>query len=243
MSDQVPDSATCLGCGYSLRGLPEAVCPECGRGFDPEDPTTFRRVPARPWWPFQANAPPRWQVVVLPALTVVYVYWSSEPGGLLASVGFGACVVIPLGLAGAAILALDFVGRIVAVKADRKRALSDRRERHRGGLWRWLVLPAFLAVILSAVLWPWPLQTRFHFSQPAFAQAVRRIQAGTDPNALRGRIGLYEVGYIHRYESGAIFFQTGLSGFDKVGIAYRPTDAPCRSRDKRLALSWFTEMW
>jgi hypothetical protein len=37
----VPDNARCLGCGYELRGLPEPVCPECGRAFDPGDPKTF----------------------------------------------------------------------------------------------------------------------------------------------------------------------------------------------------------
>jgi hypothetical protein len=31
----------CLTCGYILDGLPEARCPECGRGFDPADPETF----------------------------------------------------------------------------------------------------------------------------------------------------------------------------------------------------------
>jgi hypothetical protein len=34
----------CLGCGYILDGLPEPRCPECGRGFDPDDPETFSHV-------------------------------------------------------------------------------------------------------------------------------------------------------------------------------------------------------
>ena len=33
--------AICRGCGYALRGLSEAVCPECGRAFDPDDSSTF----------------------------------------------------------------------------------------------------------------------------------------------------------------------------------------------------------
>jgi hypothetical protein len=28
------DQLTCPGCGYALRGLPDNVCPECGREFD-----------------------------------------------------------------------------------------------------------------------------------------------------------------------------------------------------------------
>ncbi len=31
----------CLGCEYELVGLVENRCPECGRGFDASDPTTF----------------------------------------------------------------------------------------------------------------------------------------------------------------------------------------------------------
>ncbi len=31
----------CLTCGYILDGLPEPRCPECGRTFDPDDPTTY----------------------------------------------------------------------------------------------------------------------------------------------------------------------------------------------------------
>jgi len=31
----------CLDCGYILDRLPELRCPECGRAFDPGDPTTY----------------------------------------------------------------------------------------------------------------------------------------------------------------------------------------------------------
>jgi hypothetical protein len=31
----------CKGCGYWLRGLRDCRCPECGRAFDPKDPSTF----------------------------------------------------------------------------------------------------------------------------------------------------------------------------------------------------------
>ena len=34
------DHKRCLGCGYILDGLPEPVCPECGRIFDPVSPET-----------------------------------------------------------------------------------------------------------------------------------------------------------------------------------------------------------
>ncbi len=42
MEPKIPDTAVCLGCGYSLRGLPEERCPECGRSFSWNDATTYR---------------------------------------------------------------------------------------------------------------------------------------------------------------------------------------------------------
>jgi hypothetical protein len=44
----MPNAAVCRECGYSLRGLPDAVCPECGRRFDAGDPTTYRNAKAAP---------------------------------------------------------------------------------------------------------------------------------------------------------------------------------------------------
>jgi hypothetical protein len=36
-----PDNLRCLQCGYSLRGLDEARCPECGAGFGPQRKAEF----------------------------------------------------------------------------------------------------------------------------------------------------------------------------------------------------------
>jgi hypothetical protein len=40
-----PDNRFCLDCGYSLRGLLDPRCPECGRVFDPADPKTWSPRP------------------------------------------------------------------------------------------------------------------------------------------------------------------------------------------------------
>lgn len=39
----------CFGCDYILDHLTEPRCPECGRGFDPLDPGTYRTGDQRPW--------------------------------------------------------------------------------------------------------------------------------------------------------------------------------------------------
>ena len=42
----------CLDCKYSLQQLPANTCPECGRGFDPSNGSTFadslKRIPPLP---------------------------------------------------------------------------------------------------------------------------------------------------------------------------------------------------
>lgn len=50
--DQAVNSALqryCLDCAYSLIGLPENRCPECGREFDPADPRTFLKQLPGTW--------------------------------------------------------------------------------------------------------------------------------------------------------------------------------------------------
>ena len=52
----VPKAARCKNCGYSLRGLYDPRCPECGALFDPDDPTTYtvrhaRRLVDNRWIP------------------------------------------------------------------------------------------------------------------------------------------------------------------------------------------------
>src|SRR5690349_11519396 len=41
MGNNPSDERYCLKCGYSLRGLTDNHCPECGTEFDPENPSTF----------------------------------------------------------------------------------------------------------------------------------------------------------------------------------------------------------
>src|SRR5688572_19241830 len=38
----------CIACHYSLANLTEHRCPECGREFDPDDPSTYKKTPRTP---------------------------------------------------------------------------------------------------------------------------------------------------------------------------------------------------
>lgn len=68
-----PEFKRCLGCGYILDHLPEPRCPECGRGFDPDDPATYGPRPKDGWVLF-------WRVqltVYLMVIVVVVVFYAS----------------------------------------------------------------------------------------------------------------------------------------------------------------------
>jgi hypothetical protein len=72
----LPESATCLNCGYSLRGLTEPRCPECGVPFRPESPSTFRwGPPSAPWY-----ARSRVYLAIVTAVTVVAVSFPDKGG-------------------------------------------------------------------------------------------------------------------------------------------------------------------
>ncbi len=44
--DETSEHPRCCGCGYSLRGLDASACPECGRGYDLDDPSTYQLLPS-----------------------------------------------------------------------------------------------------------------------------------------------------------------------------------------------------
>jgi hypothetical protein len=72
-----PDAATCLGCGYALRGLTTWTCPECGREFHPNKPWTMQ-IPGAPHqrlW--RAMEPARWNVRAIRKLVIVLLVLSA----------------------------------------------------------------------------------------------------------------------------------------------------------------------
>jgi len=73
MTRQSGSSKYCLTCRYCLNHLESNECPECGRGFDPDDEKTFAYTPNRFSWP-------RWEL--LPALVLFVVFIVQTRGWL-----------------------------------------------------------------------------------------------------------------------------------------------------------------
>src|SRR3954463_16425522 len=72
---------TCWECGYSLKGLETHRCPECGRPFDPGDPSTMNMdTPVGPVAAFLMS-PPGWPLYVMTGVAVLLSVWvSAAPG-------------------------------------------------------------------------------------------------------------------------------------------------------------------
>lgn len=67
----------CLDCGYPLEKLAEPRCPECGKGFDPEDEKTFRYVAKK-----QRRHRLLWiWVVLLTLICIVTLFFEQSVGG------------------------------------------------------------------------------------------------------------------------------------------------------------------
>src|ERR1051326_3868290 len=72
-------AAFCIRCGYPLNGVVGRKCPECGRGFDPRDPSTWARGPGRVGrWLCRPPGFTDWALAVAAAMVTLWAY--SPPG-------------------------------------------------------------------------------------------------------------------------------------------------------------------
>lgn len=84
VTEQVVDNVErfCRDCGYSLQGLTECRCPECGQGFDPADARTYHtRGRSGPIIRFLLK-PLGWPTCLAAIVTLLMIGWAhSVPGG------------------------------------------------------------------------------------------------------------------------------------------------------------------
>jgi rRNA maturation protein Nop10 len=235
MTRYVPESARCLGCGYALRGLPDDNCPECGRAFDPADPSTYGKYRFESKWRRWAQAPGIGHIAVMVVLTLLTVDGRSSPLGM--PMLPLCCLMVPVWPA----LVLSFCMRAAATRADRQRAQRDRTARRRRGVWRWVVTP--VCVVLASSMWfdNWPLRLRFALSRDAFEQQVRLLRAKR-PTGRRVRydcfVGLYYVEFavVHR-RKGRVFFRVPPEFLGTSGFVYSPEEP--YGWDEGLPAGWY----
>ena len=231
-----PPAKRCLHCSYILDGLPENRCPECGRPFDPHDPRTYQLGHRRPFLQRWANPPPLWNLLIVALLTGATLTDMSRQIDASPIM----CCLAPLLVA---VLAGDYALRVAALITYRSRemphgnAIPSRRPR------RWIVPAVCVLLVVSAEVTRWPLRARFHFSRPAFEQATRNIQNGTQSNLGAQRIGLYHVQAVEVWPDGRICFVTGDTIGDPAGFEYNPANPPGNRMFPQLAPRWYAAVW
>jgi hypothetical protein len=212
----------CISCNYQLRGLVTPRCPECGREFDPNDPSTMnmgRKLSALDRF---VLGPIRWPVISLTAGATGFVLWLSRlPGGRktvpLAAIGV-------LGIVGLLWLVWPMMRAIVM-----KRTGWTRDQLTAGRKPRWVV-GAVVVFTAIAVYLNWPMQMAFWVSRPAMTSLANRILQS--PNFSHGDqwIGFYKVQDIRKASNGVkITVEENVPGRYSSGFIYLPQVDPKRS--------------
>jgi len=169
-------NGTCLTCGYSLRGLSDERCPECGRLFRASDPTTFRTFTDRWSWRRLARPPGKihlWTVVIS---TPLMLYAASLPPGTGAGLGLLGCAF----LVALIVIGMDYAIRCLSAVACRLLPVNDANRISRSSRRAWVATPICLLMLGSAVPFNWPMYFRFALSRNAFEAETKKLLAGVD---------------------------------------------------------------
>lgn len=185
-SRAAPVEKHCLNCGYDLRGLPEPRCPECGRGFDPDDPRTYF-IGRRPWWYRPEPLPSLLNLACIMVTTLWLLTLTSNPHESES----GACLFLPVLILG---FGIDYLLRLLSWFSSGLGPVSapgEPRTRRRRP-WR-LAVPALCGALAGIGLFTdWDSQARLALSRPALERAAAAVRAGQSVET-PGFIGLYWV--------------------------------------------------
>ncbi len=204
----IPNDASCLDCGYALRGLPRTVCPECGRAFVCDDPSTYQLPKQHLSWLTRelARPPSLLTIILLVTIALRDLYLASMPNA--EALEGRLDLLRPLILSA---LFGEYCLRIIAYKDDSIRRLQDRAQVRHRRRWRWGALPLCIVFICLTVIQHWPMKVRFWMSRSAFEQMQARVEAGeTEPEGYVW-VGLYKVGI--DYNDGKACFRTKGGGW------------------------------
>lgn len=221
MAATPPNSAIiCIKCGYQLRSLPSNICPECGRSFDPKDPSTFltegyrshfaRKVTTPPGKPLLAST------IIAAAMGVIAL--SAPTGGnlmfFLAAAAFAICTIIWWSFR-----ILLAIGYVVAKRAPKSGLTISWR--------RWVILPLVFGLVLVLAATQVLVRVRFELSRHQLEAAARRSAGESDQIVYDHMIGLYHIGRGRLLADGSVELTLPTYGFfSATSFLYAPGNKP-----------------
>ncbi len=196
MSAVAPSEPLCINCNYPLAQLPDAKCPECGRAFDPADPSTFnptRQAIGR--LSRFALAAPVWPVLLIATVTFPWYFWklrephvSCNPPHLFEDVGLLLLTCLAV--------SIPRLLQLVLRLAIRDRFGAAAFLVHLRSRWpAWPFILTLLVIALMTLARQWPLTWAFNLSQPALdALADQALANPSSANTIAAtKVGLFRI--------------------------------------------------
>ncbi len=223
------EEALCLGCNYPLRGLPANRCPECGRGFDPDDARTINV--GRPIPPFVRSwlKPPGWPLnLSVSALALWMLYSFRFPGHDLFDGMIWVCAASLIG-------AVWFVRLLIywALRARYRQRMLPRI-----GL-RWATGPGIVGLAILLFELAIPLHVAFWISRPAMQRLADAVMRDPRTVPRTAQVGLYTAEDIQASTEGVRFVVCYNGLFAKDGFAYCPATQPVGPEYRPFHDNWF----
>lgn len=197
----------CQSCHYSLVGLVENQCPECGRRFHRNDPRTFASADVEQWFTKAAIRPiGNWLLALALLVFIGTTNELSNPGPSLTLSFFVMVWMIILGW---------WCIRIVAAVTCR---ILTRRQLKLFSI-RWMLIPALFAVDRTMVA----RIVRFELSKKQLTEEALRLIAlqPTSPVELNHRVGHYFIRDAELLPSNAVVLHIRPRDFDERCLCLR----------------------
>ena len=236
-----PDSPTnpiglCLDCGYSLVGLPTPRCPECGREFDPMDPSTMnmgRELSELAQW---VLGPLRWPVNLVSWGALAYALWEARLPGEQIATSISLYVLIALGVFW---LGWPVVRYLAAGKYGWPYSLLMRGQKQR------VLVGVCLLLSAAAIARGLPLRAALYWSRPAMDRLAADAAASTDTYLDDRRVGVFYARRIKQLPDrvGVRFTVEESKRAYRSGFIYLPNTDPKKVGWRNRSYRYIGDHW